>query len=230
MENNEENLGSQEPTQETTSQENTSTTNPGKNLNIKAIAIGVVIVAVALFLFFTIFTRGAKDTVKDFIKAIDKGDEKKIGKLIDMEGNSILLKVSKSNGEYDFEKFEEYYDELKDAKKDLEKDEKKEYDDSMEESTEKVASNIVKTFDSDYKYKVKEIKTKSVKDAKGVTKVTVKVQVENDDGDKETSTLTFYTLRKGLKDYIISTNSIFGLVNSNNANSIYSSLNSLLNY
>lgn len=200
MENDEQNLGSQE--------EPKTNSNPVKTVNVKLIGIIAVIVAIILVVFFMFFTRSAKATVKDYVKALEKCDAEKIMNLMDYEGTAALSKISSysySKGTtYDFENFEDEYDDIMDTIKDFDKDEKKEYKESKEEAVESLQDTLDELKDEDIKYTVKNIKTKKVSDCKKITKVTCDIVMKADGEKEELEDVTFYTMKKGLKYYVIS--------------------------
>ena len=110
MENNEENLGSQEPTTSTN-------TNPVKKANTTLIGIIAIAIVVILAIVFMFMSRGAKATVKDYVKAMEKGDSSKAINLMDVIGAGAF-EYTKS----DLAKFDEKYAELKKDKEMQEKE------------------------------------------------------------------------------------------------------------
>lgn len=201
MENNE-NLGSQEPV---------TNSNPIKTVNVKLIGIIAAIVAIILVVICIFATRSAKNTVKDFVKGLEKADAKKIMSLIDFEGMtafSSITNTSYKNGEYkytyDFEDFEDEYDDIMDKIKDMDKDEKKEYKEYKEDLEDDLQDSLDDLKDEDITYKVKDIKVKKVSDCKKLSKVTCTIEVKSDDEKEELEDIEFYTMKKGLKHYIVS--------------------------
>ena len=125
MENNEENLGSQEPV---------TNSNSVKTTNGKLIGIIVAILVVILAVIFIFFTRSPKSAVKDYLKAWGNYNAKKAMSVVDYEGTAAFAKIVSTKYEggkltysYDFDKFEDNYDDIMDAIKDLDKDGKKDY-------------------------------------------------------------------------------------------------------
>lgn len=184
MENNEENLGSQEPTTSTN-------TNPVKKANTTLIGIIAIAVVVILAIVLMFLSRGAKATVKDFAKAMEKGDSSKIINLMDMTGTAAFLSTKS-----DLSKFDETYTEIK---KDKEKQEqlkefKKTYKDQFDD------------FDTDSKMKisVKDLKEEKVEGSKKLKKVTCTLKVKVDDKENEQEGIEFYVVKDGLKYYIVS--------------------------
>lgn len=200
MENNEENLGSQEPV---------TGSNPVKTTNTKLIGIitvAVAVIAVILLVFFMFFTRSAASTVKSYVKAIEKANAKKVMALVDVQGTAAFDDItnrSYSGTTYDFESFEDKYEEEMDNYKDMDKDEKKDYEDNLEDATEFLQDTLDEMKDSDIKFSVKDIDTEKVDDCKMLTKVTCTL-VAKHDGEKVEQDVTFYTMKKGLKHYIVS--------------------------
>ncbi len=201
MENNEENLGSQEPTtQETT------TTKPVKSTNTKLIGIIAVAIVVILVVFFMFFTRSAKSTVKDYIKALSKCDADKVMALMDYEGTAAFKSISSysyaKGNTYKFNEFEDEYDKLMDNVKDLDKDKKKEYEELKKEQVDDLQETLDEFKDKKIKYSVSNIKTEKVDDCKKLTKVTCTLKMKYEDETAEQD-ITFYTMKKGLKNYIV---------------------------
>lgn len=227
MENNEENLTSQEP--ETTpvveqvaqpaepvaekKVEPTKATEPqntGKEPNTRLIGI-VAVLAVAiiaiLLIVFAFFTRSPKSTVKDYIKYFNKGNAKKVMALIDLEGTSAFSKISsysyaKGGYTYKFEDFEDEYDDIMDQVKDMDKDEKKAYKEAKDSLLDSLEDILDEFKDSDVKLSVKKVETEKIDDCKKLTKVTATLEAKID-GEKDEKDFTFYTMKKGLKNYIV---------------------------
>ena len=203
MENNEENLGSQEPANPT----NSTSSNSVKTTNTKLIGIVVVAILVILAIFFMFFTKSAKSVVKDYVKAIEKGNAKKVMATMDFEGTAAFTNIrsySFSEGyTYDFDKFDDAYDEILDQLKDMDKDQKKEYKEVKKEAIETMQEAFDENEDDKVKYSVKDIKTEKVDGSKKLTKVTCTI-VTKKDGEKDEEEATFYTMKKGFKNYIVS--------------------------
>ncbi len=196
MENNEENLGSQEPVSQPSS-------NAPKSFNVKPVAIIVAVVAILLVLFFMLFTRSPKDTVKAYVKAFDKADAGKVMSLMDYEGASAFSACTSYSGKTDFSKFQDNYDKIMDQVKDFDKDQKSEYKKLKKDAEESLQDSLDTFKDKKIKYSVKDIKTEKVDENKKLTKVTAKLTVKYD-GEEQTKEVTFYTMKKGLKNYIVS--------------------------
>lgn len=194
MENNEENLGSQEPVAETT-----TNTTPVKAGNTKLIGIIAVAIVVILLAFFMFFTRSAKSTVKDYIKAFNKSNAGKVVALMDFEGVSAFGTTQR-----DLSKFDEAYEEMVKEVKDLDKDQKKQYEEAKDAAKETIQASLDMLKESKIKYSVSNIKTEKVDGSKKLTKVTCTIKMKNEDNEMERD-VTFYTVKKGLKNYLVST-------------------------
>lgn len=193
MENNEENLGSQEPVAEAT-----TNSTPVKSGNTKLIGIVAVAIVVILLAFFMFFTRSAKSTVKDYIKAFNKSNAGKVVALMDFEGVSAFESNSK-----DLSKFDESYEEMIKKVKELDKDQKKQYDELKDTTKETIQASLDLLKEEKMKYSVSNIKTEKVDGSKKLTKVTCTIKVKYNDEEVERD-VTFYTVKKGLKNYLVS--------------------------
>ncbi len=184
MENNEENLGSQEP-------ETTTNTNPVKKANTTLIGIIAIAVVVILAVILMFMTRGAKSAVKDYVKAIEKGDSSKVVNLMDLNGVSAF-----ESTKADLSKFDETYAELKKDKEMQEKvkEFKKEYKDQFK----------LDGTDSKMKVSVKDLKEEKVEGSKKLKKVTCTLKVKIDEYEDEKEGIEFYVVKDGLKHYIVS--------------------------
>lgn len=191
MENNEENLGSQEPVAETT-----TNTTPVKAGNTKLIGIIAVAIVIILAVFFMCFTRSAKSTVKDYIKAFNKTNAGKVVALMDFEGVSAFETTQR-----DLSKFDETYEEMLKKVKDLDKDQKNQYNEAKDEAKEAIQSGL--DLLKDAKFTVSNIKTEKVEGSKKLTKVTCTLKAKYEDEEMERD-VTFYTVKKGLKNYLVS--------------------------
>jgi hypothetical protein len=162
-----------------------------KNLKLVVAALVVLIVVVVGF---NVLTRSPKDVAKDYIKALSKADESKLGKLIDFAGIQAFSQCyNRTTYSYDLEDFNENY---KDITKDSDEMEK------VDEAKDKFLETYGDADVDDLEIKVKEITTSKVKDSSKLTKVKAKVSVKYED-EKENLTLTFYTMKKGLNSYIV---------------------------
>lgn len=191
MENNEENLGSQEPVAETT-----TNSSPVKTGNTKLIGIIAVAIVIILAVFFMCFTRSAKSTVKDYIKAFNKTNAGKVVALMDFEGVSAFETTQR-----DLSKFDETYEEMLKKVKDLDKDQKNQYNEAKDEAKEAIQSGL--DLLKDAKFTVSNIKTEKVEGSKKLTKVTCTLKAKYEDEEMERD-VTFYTVKKGLKNYLVS--------------------------
>lgn len=198
MENNE-NLGSQEPV---------TNSNPVKKGNAKLIGIIAIVAIIAVVVFFMFFTRSAKATVKDYVKAMEDCSAKKVMALMDVEGAGAMSSIAKfsysdEGVSFEFGKFEEKYDEVMKKMKDLSKDEKKQYDEMLKKSEEDMQKELDEMKEEKIKYTVKNIETEKVKDCKKLTKVTCDIQMKNDEHEFTMEDVEFYTMKKGMKNYIV---------------------------
>lgn len=190
MENNEENVNV----------EQTNTTPSGsdkKTFNFIPVVAILAVIAIVVAILFGVFTKSPKSVVKDFVKALEKGDAKKIMATIDVEGAAAYAQCGK-----DLEDFDEKYEDIMEQIKDMDDDEKKAYDkvkERMEDSFEDVADSMK---DEDVKLKVKSVKVEKIDGSKKLQKVKAKIEMKAD-GEKDTQTITFYTMKKGAKNYIV---------------------------
>lgn len=194
MENNEENLGSQEPVVETKTT-NSSPVNAGNTKLIGIIAVAIVVILLAFFMF---FTRSAKSTVKDYIKAFNKSNAGKVVALMDFEGVSAF-----ESTESDLSKFDETYEEVLKEIKDLDKDQKEQYEELKDAAKEAMQASLDMLKEAKIKYSVSNIKTEKVDGSKKLTKVTCTIKAKYE-GEEMESDVTFYTVKKGLKNYLVS--------------------------
>lgn len=190
MENNEENLGSQEPTTGSVS---------AKPVNTKLIGIVAIAIVAILLVIFMFFTRSAKSTVKDFVKSIEKCNASKAMKLMDFEGAGAFAMCGSN-----LSKFDENYDTVMDKIKDMDKDAKKAYDEQKDELVDDLQEGLDKIKSEKVKYSVKNIKTEKVDDCKKLTKVTCDITVKADGEEETMEDVEFYTMKKGLKNYLVS--------------------------
>lgn len=190
MENNEQNLGSQEPT---------TSTNPVKTVNVKLIGIIVAALAIILVVFFMFFTRSAKSTVKDYMKAMEKCDAKKVMAIMDFEGTAAF-----SNSKRDLSDFDDQYEKIMDKIKEMDKDEKKAYEETKDKLEERLQKLLDEAKDQKIKYTVKNIKTEKVDGSKKLTKVTCDIKMKSKDDEDTAEDVSFYVMKKGFKYYIVS--------------------------
>lgn len=215
MENNEENL------EKNVSEEKTTSTSASGIMakimdNKKTIGI-IAIIIVVIGILGMIFTRSAKSAAKDYVKAFFDAKASKLDSLYDMNGSNAFDKLTRTYNsttkeyEYNFEKFDEYYKEVEKAYKELDKDKKKEIEDNRKDSikeTQKYLEEMKKYYkDNKIKWSIKEVKSYNIKDAKKLTKVKVTVELKKD-GEKDEQTFTIYTMKKGLKNYVVHTEGI----------------------
>lgn len=203
MENNEENLGSQEPE---TTQTTDSTVNSGKSTNTKLIGIIAVAIVAILAVIFIFFMRSPESAVKDYMKAFNKYNAKKVMSLTDVEGAAAFLQIrsySYSDGyTYDFGKFDDKYSEIMKGIKDLDSDGKKAYKELKSETIDELQETLDEFKEEDIKFTVEKVTAEKIDDCKKLTKVTATVKAKAGDRENE-SDLVFYTMKKGLKNYVV---------------------------
>lgn len=192
MENNEENVSSQEPAIE----EKGST--PVKTANIKLISLFPICIVIILILFFMFFTRSAKSTVKDYIKAFNKASSDKVMSLMDFEGAQVFSETRNK-----LENFDSTYNDTMKSLKELDKDQKKDYEKVKDGTKDTIQASLDILKNAKVKYSVSNIKTEKVSESKKLTKVTCTIKITHEDEEMERE-VTFYTMKKGLKQYIVS--------------------------
>lgn len=181
---------------------------------------GIVVAVVAVILIILAFlSRSPKAAVKQFISGMNSKSSSKIMAAIDFEGVSAyskarsksssksssslsLLDISSKSTELDMSEFDEIYKDLLKEYKDMDRDEKKEYKEDLKEVKESLQDVLDELKDEKVKIKVKVTKVSKVKGSKLLKKVTADVTIKQD-GDQTTSTVTFYTVKKGLKNYVV---------------------------
>lgn len=189
--------------------------------NEKWIKIGGIAVAaiIILLIILSAFSRSPKATVKQFVKGMNSHNAKKVMDTIDFEGAAAYVKtykeaskksssssssfLSSSKKEVDMAEFKDNYKEVMDEIKDMDKDEKKEYKENLKEAQESMQEALDEMKDEKVKMSVKVTKVSDVKGSKMLKEVTADVSVK-EDGDTETKTMKFITMKKGLKNYIVS--------------------------
>lgn len=208
MENNEENLGSQEPTtQPTQATENQQSNKPANTRLIGMVAVAVVAILAIIFIFFTFIARSPKAVVKDYIGAFSKGNAKKVMNLMDYEAVAAFTQLSKSYSTekkayvYKFEDFDEKYEDAIETVKDLDKDQKKAYEETKDDAVDALQKVLDPIKENKIKMSVKKVKTEKVDDSKKLTKVTATIEIKAD-GEKMEEDVVFYTVKKGLKNYV----------------------------
>lgn len=165
--------------------------------NVKAMAIAAVAVVVVVILGIALSSRGEKATVKQYLKAIEKANGDKYIATIDWDGRTAYLQTIN-----DLTKFDDKYSDAIDNNKSR-KDEIKE---GKEKEKKKMVEQMEKR-DGDKKpsFTIKSVETTTVGGSKKLTKVKAKVTITKG-GQKNTNDYVFYTVKKGLKTYIVGTN------------------------
>ena len=158
----------------------------------KKILLGIVVVILAVVLLSSVFGGGKKGVIKDFVKAINAGNAKKMFKTIDVAGMSVLTQMSSED-----EDLEDFYDEYKDY---IKSDEWEEAEEELDEKIEELSEEMEKPDDED-KIKIKEFGDVE-KEGKNLWKIeTTLVSKEDDDDEME---VDFYVMKKGFSYYIVS--------------------------
>lgn len=178
--------------------------NNEKNGSKKALIIGIVVVVIVAIVLFNIFgnTKGkAKGVVKDFVKAMNSLNAKKMMSCVDPYGAQVF-------SELDEEDYEDFWDEYKDyLKSDDYEDFKEEYEEEKDDQLDDLQDMFdeqkeeIKDDDIDYSVKLKEFKSVK-KVGKNLYKVKAKISMQYDD-DKDSKTMEFYVMKKGLSCYIV---------------------------
>lgn len=116
-------------------------------------------------------------------------------------GTQVLSDLDEEDYEDFWTEYKEYLksDEYEEFKEEYE-DEKEDTLDEMQESFDDMKEEL-KDDDIKYSMKVKEIKSVK-KEGKNLFKVKAKIEVEYDD-EEDSSTMTFYVMKKGTKCYIV---------------------------
>ena len=147
------------------------------------IAVVVALLVVCVAFNFLNGKNRAKNAVKSYVAAINKADEKKIMKKIDVKGA------------YAWEKCNQKVKKFKDEYSDVEKSDVEDYEEKLEKTLETFCDELKKLD----KYSMKVVEIKDVeKEASGLYKVTakVKIKVEDDDDEHEsTDKYTFYVYK-----------------------------------
>lgn len=179
-------------------EENNVNTNK-KNAIIGLVAIVVVVLVVILGI--NLFMPSPKKVLKNYCKYISDEEFDKVVELMDFEGLTVLAGL-------DEDEYEDFNDELKDFK---DSDEYEDFEDSLDDTKDATIEMLEYSFEyiDEFEVKLKEVKSsEKVKGTKNLYKVKAKVEVtaeyEGEEMD-ETSTMTFYMMKKGFKYYIVGT-------------------------
>lgn len=195
---------------------NTRTVNPRsikkkkQQLRIRSIFSFLFLIFVIIMIISISSTRSAKATVKDFFAALNSGNQEKFASLLDMEGCDALAKsygYAYTQVTFDFDKFKNTYNENTTKLKKMSKAEKESYESRMDSILQSTFNTVKFTFFKNNEIldiKIKKIEAKKEEGYKNITKVTVEAEATSRSGDKQQKTYTFYTLKKGSKNYIIS--------------------------
>lgn len=205
----------------TVTEENASDENSFFKKNAKWIKIagGVIAALILVLIVINAFSRSPKATVKQFISGINSYKAKKVMDTISFEGmaayaetyTEALKESDRSSFDIfdsslkgiDMSDFKDDYKEAMDDIKDMDKDEKKEYKEKLKKVQEDFQELLDKMKDKDLKVSVKVTKVVEIKGSKLLKEVIADVSFKKD-GYTETSTMRFITMKKGLKNYIVS--------------------------
>ena len=157
----------------------------------KKILLGLVVVILAIVLIGGLFGGGKKGVIKDFVKAGNAGNAKKLFKTVDMAGMSVFMQMS-----WEDEDLEDFYDEYKDY---IKSDEWKDAEEEMDEYLEELEDEMEEPDDED-KIKIKEFGDVE-KEGKNLWKIETTL-VSKEDDDEEVD-VDFYVMKKGMSYYIV---------------------------
>lgn len=157
----------------------------------KKILLGLVVVILAIVLIGGLFGGGKKGVIKDFVKAGNAGNAKKLFKTVDMAGMSVFMQMS-----WEDEDLEDFYDEYKDY---IKSDEWKDAEEEMDEYLEELEDEMEEPDDED-KIKIKEFGDVE-KEGKKLWKIETTL-VSKEDDDEEVD-VDFYVMKKGMSYYIV---------------------------
>lgn len=185
----------------TVTDSNESTTNNNNNNVVetlkskKNLVIGIIIAIIVVLFVYNIFfnTKGkAKDVVKRYYSAFNKGKVKKMVKTVDPAGAYVFSKL-------DEDEYEDFWDEYKEF---VDSDEYSDYMDNYKENQDEGMEEMEDYLDDlDYSIKVKKIKEVK-KVSSHLYKVKLQLETKEDD-DKSQETVTHYVMKKGLKCYLV---------------------------
>lgn len=157
----------------------------------KKILLGLVVVILAIVLIGGLFGGGKKGVIKDFVKAGNAGNAKKLFKTVDMAGMNVFMQMS-----WEDEDLEDFYDEYKDY---IKSDEWKDAEEEMDEYLEELEDEMEEPDDED-KIKIKEFGDVE-KEGKNLWKIETTL-VSKEDDDEEVD-VDFYVMKKGMSYYIV---------------------------
>ena len=157
----------------------------------KKVLLGIIVVILLVVLLGSVFGGGKKGVIKDFVKAGNSGNAKKLFKTVDMAGMSVFMEMS-----WNDEDLEDFYDEYKDY---IKSDEWKNAEEEMDEYLEELEDEMEKP-DDDEKIKIKKFGDVE-KEGKNLWKIeTTLVSKEDDDEELD---VDFYVMKKGMSYYIV---------------------------
>lgn len=159
----------------------------------KKLIIGVIIAIIAILIVMDILIRSPKEAVKKYISLTKSAHTKRAAKLYDDAGSHVFYSLDDDEYEDFWDEYKEYVksDEWEDRKEELKETRDKEYYEDQDDEIK----------DSDIKVKIKKVwGTKKL--GKNLYSVKAKVETKDDD-DKETNTVKYYVMKKGLKSYVV---------------------------
>ena len=186
-----------------TVEENNPINDSSKNVkNKKKFLIVFIIVIIAILVIFNVIFNNskakAKSAVKDYIKAIGKGDIKKVMKLTDPYG----LYVFNNLDEDDYEDFWKEYKEFTKEKDEDYEDVKDEWEDYQDKDEIKDLEDSIEDLLDDYTIKVKKIVSVR-KEGKNLYRVKAKIEAKEKGEKGDTSNQVFYVMKKSFKCYVV---------------------------
>ena len=160
-------------------------------LAYKKVLLGIVVVIVAIVLLSALLGGGKKGVIKDFVKAGNAGNAKKLFKTVDMAGLSVYMQM-----QFEDKDLEDFYDEYKDY---IKSDDWKDAEEEMDEYLEEMSEDMEELDDED-KIKIKEFGDVE-KEGKNLWKIETTL-VSKEDKDEELD-VNFYVMKKGFNYYIV---------------------------
>lgn len=196
----EENENKENNVQETVSNETTNSTVNNSILSKikekKGLILGIVVAVIAVLIVIDILFTSPKEAVKKYISLNNSAHTKKADKYYDYAGAHVFAGLDKDEYEDFWEEYKEYKksDEWEEYKEDLEDRHDDEYYEEQDEDIK----------DSDYKIKIKKINNVK-KVGKNLYRVSVTLEMKDEDDEKDTKTIKYYVMKSGLKSYVVGT-------------------------
>lgn len=163
----------------------------GKIMEYKKVLIGIIAIILVVVLASSLLGGGKKGVIKDFVKAYNNGNGKKMVKCIDYAGMNVFFEM-----QWEDEDLEDFYDEYKDF---LKSDDWEDMEEDLDEELEDMEDEVEEP-DDDEKIKIKKFKDVK-KEGKNLWKIEVEMcykEDKDDDFDAE-----FYVMKKGFSYYIV---------------------------